>query len=73
MNQTMEVGMGLKVTLIEQRAYVEYKLKKIILFNVSNVIFHFCFVMEAAGRDIFTILSLSPQTHAYPFLAHSVC
>ncbi len=31
----MDVGNGLKVTLIEQQQFVEYKYKKFLLLNVS--------------------------------------
>ena len=32
----MDVGKGLKITLVEQRAYVEYKYKEILLINVRE-------------------------------------
>ena len=53
MNQTMEIGLGLKVTLVEQRAYVEYKLKRIILFNVKSIcLFSFCCTMNSSHEAV---------------------
>ena len=33
-NEKMDLGYDLNVTLVEQRAYVEYKLKRMVLVNV---------------------------------------